>query len=171
MKRSISLSKEKGASNWLTVLPIIEHGFCLHKDDFRDVLRLCYGWTPNHLPANCICARSFSVEHALSCNNEEFPIKRHNELRDITANFLDEICTGVGVEPTLQPLTQEQLRYKSANQEDGTRLDIVTEEFWVLDNVHFSTYGLIFNPIRTESSQYPHCHSLLAKGAGGTSKL
>jgi hypothetical protein len=141
MKRSISLSKEKGASNWLTVLPIVEHGFCLvlrimehgfclHKGDFRNALCLRYGWTPNHLPANCVCGRSFSVEHALSCNNGGFPIKRHNKLRDITANLLDEICTGVGVEPTLQPLTQEQLRYKSANREDGARLDIVAEEFW-----------------------------------------
>ena len=129
MKRSMSLSKEKGTSNWLTVLPIIEHGFCLHKGDFWDALCLRYGWTPNHLPANCVCGRSLPVEHALSCNNGGFPSKRHNELRDITANLLDEICTGVGVEPTLQPLTQEQLRYKSANREDGVWLDIVAEEF------------------------------------------
>ena len=74
-------------------------------------------------PCNCVCGRYFSVEHALRCNNGGFPIKRHNELRDITANLLDEICTGVGVEPTLQPLTQEQLRYMSANREDGLKMN------------------------------------------------
>ena len=145
IKRSISLSKEKGASNWLTVLPIMEHGFCLHKGAFRDALCLRYGWTPNHLPANCVCGRYFSVEHALSCNNGGFPIKRHNELRDITANLLDEICTGVGIEPTLQPLTQEQLRYKSANREDGARLDVVAEEFWGTRQCAFFDVR-IFNP-------------------------
>ena len=33
-------SKEKGASNWLTVIPIEEHGFTLHKGAFRDALTL-----------------------------------------------------------------------------------------------------------------------------------
>ena len=43
---------------------------------------------------------------------------RHNELRDITAELLTEVCHGVGIEPTLQPLTGEQLSYRSANIDD-----------------------------------------------------
>ena len=33
----------KGASSWLTALPIDEHGFALHKSDFRDAVCLRYG--------------------------------------------------------------------------------------------------------------------------------
>ena len=45
----------------------------------------------------------------------------HDELRDIdiTAELLTEVCPSVGVEPTLQPLTGEQLSYRSANVEDA----------------------------------------------------
>ena len=60
----------------------------------------------------------------------DFPSIRHNELRDITAELLTEVCHGVGIEPTLQPLTGEQLSYRSANIEDGARLDVVAKGFW-----------------------------------------
>ena len=73
---------------------------------------------------------SLAIEHALSCNCGGFPIMRHNELRDLTASLLDEICTRVGIEPTLQPLSNEQMRFKSANVDDGARLDVIAEVFW-----------------------------------------
>ena len=130
LQRSLTLLQDKGASNWLSVLPIDEYGFALHKGDFRDALCLRYGWRPQHLPSLCVCGKSFSIEHALSCNFGGFPIKRHNELRDLTASLLDEICTGVGIEPTLQPLSNEQMRLKSANIDDGARLDVIAEDFW-----------------------------------------
>ena len=38
LKRSIELASEKGASNWLTVLPLQEHNFSLHKTAFHDVV-------------------------------------------------------------------------------------------------------------------------------------
>ena len=130
MQQSIALSREKGASNWLSVLPIDEHGFALHKEGFCHALCLRYGWRPQLLPTHCVCGQSFSVEHALSCKCGGFPIKRHNELRDLTTSLMDEVCSGVGIEPALQPLSNEQLRLKSANKEDGARLDIVAEDFW-----------------------------------------
>ena len=34
MQRAMSLSTEKGSSNWLSTLPIAEHGFALHKSAF-----------------------------------------------------------------------------------------------------------------------------------------
>ena len=40
----------KGASSWLTVLPLDEHGFSLHKGDFCDAVCLCYSWPLPHLP-------------------------------------------------------------------------------------------------------------------------
>ena len=37
LKRSMEIASEKGASSWLTALPITEHGFALHKGAFRDI--------------------------------------------------------------------------------------------------------------------------------------
>ena len=37
---------------------------------------------------------------------------RHNELRNITADLLTEVCLGVGVEPHLQPVTEEQITHE-----------------------------------------------------------
>ena len=67
LQRAMDLSMEKGASNWLTVLPVDEFGFTLHKGAFRDALALRYGWSLHQIPHTCPCGTTFSVEHALSC--------------------------------------------------------------------------------------------------------
>ena len=133
MKRAMQVSSEKGASSWLATLPIAEHGFALHKGAFRDALCLRYGWRPSHLLSHCICGHHFTVEHAFICSRGGFPSIRHNELRDITAGLLTEICRNVGTEPPLQPLSGEQLRLRSLNREDGARLDIAAVNFWGRD--------------------------------------
>ena len=53
LRRVIVLAKEKGSSTWLTALPLIEHGFALHKGAFHDALALRYGWTPSEMPSIC----------------------------------------------------------------------------------------------------------------------
>ena len=67
LKRIISLSGDKGASSWLSVLPVEEHGFALHKSAFRDAICLRYGWLPSGLPAHCVCGQGFSVNYAMNC--------------------------------------------------------------------------------------------------------
>ena len=42
IQRAVDIAKEKGASNWLTTLPITERGFALHKGAFRDAICLRY---------------------------------------------------------------------------------------------------------------------------------
>ena len=133
LQRALEISTEKGASSWLSTLPITEHGFALHKGAFRDALCLRYGWCPSRLPTHCICGGQFTVEHALSCSRGGFPSIRHNEIRDITAELLSEVCHSVGTEPELQHVTEEQLTHRSANREDGARLDIVATNFWGRD--------------------------------------
>ena len=71
---------------------------------------------------------------------------RHNEIRDITADLLTEVCHGVGTEPHLQPITEEQLSYRSANREEGARLDIVAENFWGRDRQRSFFDVRVFNP-------------------------
>ena len=46
MQRIVLAAEEKGASSWLTALPLADFGFSLSKSDFRDALHLRYGWTP-----------------------------------------------------------------------------------------------------------------------------
>ena len=54
-----------------------------------------------------------------------FPSIRRNELCDITASLLTEVCHAVGTEPCLQPLSGEQLKYKTANDTDEACLNMV----------------------------------------------
>ena len=64
------------------------------------------------------------------CHMGGFPTIRHNEIRDITASLLTEVCHNVTTEPPLQPLNGETLATRSANTDDGARLDIRARGFW-----------------------------------------
>ena len=151
----LSASTKKGASSWLSTLPIDDHGFALHKGAFRDALCLRYGWHPPFLPSQCVCGAKFTIEHSLNCPRGGFPSIRHNEIRDITADLLSEVCHNVGIEPNLQSISGEQLFYKTANREDGARLDVVAESFWAKDRQRAFFDFRVFNPyIRTEPSQH-----------------
>ena len=108
-KRLISLAKEKGSSSWLTVIPVEEHGFFLNKGEFRDALHLRYGWDIRNAPQSCVCNASFSIDHAMTCKRGGFTIMRHNEIRDMTAKLLTEVCHNVATEPPLQPLSGETI--------------------------------------------------------------
>ena len=123
----MDLAKEKGASTWLTALPIEEHGFTLHKSAFVDAISLRYGWLPSKIPSTCACGSKFSIEHALSCSKGGFPSIRHN---DLTANLLTEVCYDVFVEPELQPVIDEILSGASSNTQDGAGLDIAANGIW-----------------------------------------
>ena len=113
LKRAVDLAKEKGASVWLTALPIEEHSLLLTKSEFHDALCLRYGWRPKFLPDFCPCGDHFSVDHSLSCPTGGFPTLRHIETRDIVANLLDDVCHDVKKEPILQKLTGKILPQKS----------------------------------------------------------
>jgi len=102
----------------------------LHKGTFADALALRYGWTPTLIPVSCVYGSSFTVEHVLSCSRGGFPILRHNEIRDVTANLLTEVCHDVKIEPDLQPLTGESWESHSAITIEGARLDIAVNGFW-----------------------------------------
>ena len=61
-QRKLLLAGDRGASNWLTALPIKDCGLALHKRDFNDVLCLRYGWQPADLPKSCALGTIFPVE-------------------------------------------------------------------------------------------------------------
>ena len=128
--KAVELAAESGALAWITTLPFKEYGFNLHKRAYRDALALSYGWTPQDFPTTCVCGSHFSVEHALSCPRGAFPIIRHNEIHDLTASLLTEVCHDVRVEPELQPIDGESMSNATANTSQGARLDIAVSGFW-----------------------------------------
>ena len=130
LQHAMALAQEKGASSWLTTIPLEEFGFTLQKGAFRDALTLRYGWQPANVPTNCSCGSLFFVEHALSCPKGGFPSLRHNEVRDLTVNLMAEVCHNISIEPHLQPLSGEDLHGASANTEAAARLDVDACGFW-----------------------------------------
>lgn len=155
LQQSMELAQERGASSWLTVLPVEEFGFTLHKGAFRDALALRYGWLPQRLPTNCSCGHNFSVEHAFSCPKGGFPTIRHNEIRDFTAHLLSEVCHCVEIEPHLQPISGEAFAGASANVQDGARLDIAADGFWGSRYERTFFDVRVFNPFAQSNRQTP----------------
>ena len=128
--KAVELAGERGASAWITTLPLREFGFDLHKRAYRDAPALRYGWPPQALPTTCVCGSHFSVEHALLCPRGAFPIICHNEICDLTASLLTEVCHDVTVELELQPIDGELMSNTTANSSQGACLDMAVNGFW-----------------------------------------
>jgi hypothetical protein len=145
-QRLMELAQEKGASSWLSTLPLVECGFSLNKSTFRDALCFRFGWTLSELPSVCVCGKGFSVKHALKCPMGGFQTRRHNEIRDLTADMLREVCLSVSVEPSLLPLRGEQFDNQSTSTDIGARLYIAVDNFWEAGRRTFFDV-LVFNPL------------------------
>ena len=131
LKRANEISMEKGASNWLTAIPLEGKDFHLNKREFWDAVNLRYTWPLTRLPSRCACGDSFNLQHALSCKKGGFVVQRHNELRDIAADLLAEVCTDVATEPMLETLSGETFDYRGANSSNEARLDVSARGFWL----------------------------------------
>ena len=119
-------ASECDTSSWLTTLPITiaEHGFAMPQGEFRDALCLRFD-------LRLVCVTSFLLCNIIYIHSAALVLVFHNELHNLTAELLSEVCTDVGIEPALQPLDSEPLQYATANREDGARLDVVARDFWV----------------------------------------
>ena len=128
-KRMMETLNQKEVSNWLTNLPIKEHGYELMKQEFWDAIKINYNWLLDRIPCQCICGASFDVTQALSCKKGGFITLRHNEVRDITSELLDEVCVDVRKETVFQEVNNEDLP-RVANKSKEARLDISALNFW-----------------------------------------
>ena len=98
-RRAVEVASEKGASSWLTHIPLARYGFELAKRDFHDAVCVRYGWFPKGLGKKCMCGRANDVAHAVSCKMGGFPVLVHNEIRDVLAGFMVEAgCKSVVTE-------------------------------------------------------------------------
>ena len=126
LQRYVTIACEKGASSWLTALPLQDHGFSLSKGTFRDAIRLRYGWSLHNLPSECVCGKPFSADHALNCKIGGYPCIRHNQVRDLLASLMKEVCTDVRTEPELQPLTGRlRLKMQKIHRVNLVRLNLL----------------------------------------------
>ena len=123
VRRGALAAQEPGVSSWLSTVPVTWHGFSLHKGAFRDAICLRYSWRPPLLPQTCKCGESFNVSHALTCRYGGYQTLRHDQLRDLTANLMAEVCHNVSIEPALQRHNGEVLP-PSANKDDNARLNV-----------------------------------------------
>ena len=80
-----------------------------------------------NLPTSCPCGNKFDIQHSLSCKKGGFIYKkRHNDLRDLTANMMSEVCKDTEIKPKLTPLSGEELQGRTSNNSDEARVDIRT---------------------------------------------
>ena len=142
--RGNDVAQMKGASSWLTALPLKEEGYVLNKREFFDAIAIRYAWEVKRLPTKCVCGKPFTMEHAMTCKNGGFIHRRHNRLRDMFASLIDQVATEVQTEPPLQPLTGERLP-NGTKLEDDARLDIAAKGFWQESEMAFFDVK-VFNP-------------------------
>ena len=100
----MDIAQMKGASSWLSALPLDEEKFNINNREFFDAVRLRYRWPFKRLPSLCPCSN-----HALHCLKGGFVNQRHNLLRNLLTNVMSEAYKNVTCEPQLMPLTGEVL--------------------------------------------------------------
>ena len=100
------------------------------------------------------------VQHAMSCKRGELVAIRHNDLRDLTANLLYNVCNDVEIEPKLLPVTSKTFPNRTANTHTEARLDIRSRGFWVRGQQVFFDIR-VFNPNakRYLNSALPQCYA------------
>ena len=113
----------------------------LTKHNFWDLVR--YGWELSRLSSTCECGATFSIDHALPCKKDGFISLRHNEERSLRANLLGEVCKDVCIDPTLLPITGEEI--DGALTTDNARTDICARGFWTPGQLAFLDIR-VFNP-------------------------
>jgi len=80
----------------------------------------------------------------MGCPKGGFIHQRHDRIRDIVAEMVDDIAFDVHVEPHLQQVTGEDLP-PTANTENEARLDVAARGFWQRGEMAFFDVR-VFNP-------------------------
>ena len=140
----LELASEKGASCWLTSLPLKEFGFRLNKQEFTDALCLRYDMRLKDVPRRCECGNEYNISHCLTCKKGGFIHMRHDAVRNSVHDLVKGVCKDVKIEPPLLPLTGETLP-EGSNIKDNARSDVSALGFWnPLSRAFFDIR--VFNP-------------------------
>ena len=92
------------------------------------------------------CSDEFDIDHVMVCRKGGFICIRHDEVRDLTAKMLKEVCRDVTVEPSLLPLNGEQFEHLTAKRTNDARVDICARGFWTCGQRAFFDIS-IFEPL------------------------
>jgi len=83
----------------------------------------------------------------------------HNDIRDLIASILTEVCSQVIVEPELQPVGNPvEYFFTTSNTQDGARLDVAMNGFWGGQYEKCFVDVRVFNPYAASN----RCSSLSA---------
>ena len=123
-KTSLNLACGKGASSFLSCLPLESAGYIFNKVEFRDSLCVRYNWPLPDIPRFCACVEKTGVDHSCVCKLGGLINMRRDNVRDVEAEFLKEVCREVRTEPGLLPVEPENFD-TGAKTGDMARLDIV----------------------------------------------
>ncbi|CAB4004196.1 Hypothetical predicted protein [Paramuricea clavata] len=118
----------KGASNWLTSLPIKEENYVINKREFYDAIRMRYRGPLKFIPTTCACGETVLGRSCIVVSQRRLRTSTPRRNPRSFWQTATEISNDVEIEPNLLPLTGEQL-HATANGKDEARLDISTGSF------------------------------------------
>ena len=128
LKRYVELACEKGAGVWLSALPLQAAGYIMNKQEFRNAICLRYGRAVPNTPPYCACGEKNDLDHTLNCKLGGYVTMRHNNIRDVEARFLKEVCKDVKTEPELIPIGNTES--ESSNEAKKARPDVSAVGIW-----------------------------------------
>ena len=73
----------------------------------------------------------------MDCKKGGFIHAHHDNVRNLEASLLSEVCNDVAIEPRLMPVTGETFELRSSNVEDDSRLDVKARGFYRQGQVAF----------------------------------
>ena len=83
-----------------------------------------------NVPTPCPCVSKFYIQNSMNCKKGGFIYKRHNDLLDLTANMMSEVCKDTESEPKLTSLSREGLQGRASNNSNEEKVDIRARGFW-----------------------------------------
>ena len=125
----IKAAMDKGASSWLSSLPIKAIGYELNKQELTDAICMRYGWKVKGIPTHSLCLWRDKLCHSLICKPRGYTSMRHNSVRGSEAQIMREVCRDVQTEPTLLPINENDYQ-RNVNSADNPRLDISVRGLW-----------------------------------------
>ena len=120
---------------------------------------------------NVSCGSKFDIQHSLTCKKGGFVTIRHNDLRDLTAKILSEVCYDIEIELRLVPLSGEDLSNRTANRSNEARRNVRASGFWERGQQAFFDLRMFDpNSCRYLNKSLQHCHEKGKRRKGHTMK-
>ena len=114
-----------------------------------------FRWQIWNLPTTCGCGMPMSVDHALISHKGGYPSIRHNEICDLSAALLSEVCSNTSTEPghCHSVARTWTMRQQIVIKKPGLTSRLL--DFGEQDRMHLSTSGIFtqtHHPITTNLS-------------------